>query len=73
MDLAQVSALSVPLAATEHDQVQRAAAAAGQSVEEFVRAAVLDAAIDPFRDALDQAADAVARAAEDRIQHDYAD
>lgn len=72
MDLAQIPALSMPLTATEHDHVLRAAAATGQSVEEFVRAAVLDAARDPFRDALDQAVDTVIRAAGDRIQHDYA-
>lgn len=73
MDIAQAPALSVPLTAAEHDQVQRTAAAAGQSMEEFVRAAVLDAATDPFRDALARAVDTVLnRTAEDRIQHDYA-
>ncbi|MCX5345774.1 hypothetical protein [Streptomyces atratus] len=66
MDLARAPALSAPLTATEHRQVQRAAAA-GQGVEEFVRVAVLDAATDPFRDALEGAVDTVA----DRIQHNY--
>ncbi|MET7931325.1 hypothetical protein ABZT43_47360 [Streptomyces sp. NPDC005349] len=74
MDVAHAPALTVPLTATEQDQVQRAAAATGQTIDEFVRAAVLDAATDPFRDALEQAVATVARrAAEDRIQHDYAD
>ncbi|MFM9697851.1 hypothetical protein [Streptomyces europaeiscabiei] len=73
MDLAQAQALSAPLTAAEYDQVQHAATAAGQNLEEFVRAAVLGAATDPFLFALEQAVDTVvARAAEDRIQHDYA-
>jgi uncharacterized protein (DUF1778 family) len=73
MNHAHALALSAPLTAAQHDQVQRAAAAAGQSVEEFVRTAVLDAATDPLRDALERAVDTVTRrAAEDRIQHDYA-
>ncbi|MFD7505440.1 hypothetical protein [Streptomyces sp. NPDC059850] len=73
MDLAQVAALSVSLTATEHDQVQRAATAAGQSVEDFARDAILGAAADPFLAALEQAVDTVtARAAEDQVRHDYA-
>ncbi|MFF4543667.1 hypothetical protein ACFY1J_05380 [Streptomyces sp. NPDC001406] len=73
MDLAQAQALSAPLTAAELDQVQRAAAAAGQNIEEFVRTAVLDAAADPFLDALDQAvASIAARAQGEHIQHDYA-
>ncbi|MFC9534416.1 hypothetical protein ACFT38_28310 [Streptomyces sp. NPDC056975] len=70
---AHVRAFSAPLTAAQHDKVRRAAAIAGQSVEEFVRIAVLDAATDPFRDALERAVDTVTRrAAEDRTQHDYA-
>ncbi|MGY5009902.1 hypothetical protein ACWCY6_17735 [Streptomyces sp. 900105755] len=72
MDLAQAQALSTPLTAAEHDQVQRAAAAVGQSVEEFVRAVVLGAAADPLFAALEQAVDTVvARAADEQIRHDY--
>lgn len=65
MDLAQAPAVSAPLTPTEYHQMLRAAAAAGLSIDEFVRAAVLDAAADPFRDALEQAVETVA----DRIQH----
>jgi uncharacterized protein (DUF1778 family) len=73
MELAQANALTVPLTAAERDRVERAAATAGRSVEEFVRTAVLDAATDPFLAALEQAADTVAaRAAEDHVRHDYA-
>lgn len=68
MDLAQAPVLSVPLTATERRYVQRAAAAAGVSVDEFVRVAVLDAAADPFRDALEQAVETVV----DQVRHDYA-
>ncbi|MET8717390.1 hypothetical protein ABZV52_29940 [Streptomyces sp. NPDC004735] len=68
MDHARPQPLFAPLTATEHHQVQRAAAAAGQSIEEFARAAILNAATDPFRDALEQAVDTVAN----RDQHDYA-
>ncbi|MFC9498404.1 hypothetical protein [Streptomyces sp. NPDC056982] len=61
------------MTAAQQNQVQRAATAAGQSVEDFVRSAVLDAATDPFRDALERTVDTdTHRAAEDRIQHDYA-
>jgi uncharacterized protein (DUF1778 family) len=74
MDLAQAQALSAPMTATEYDRVQRAAADAKQSVEEFVRTAVLDAAVDPFHDALERAVRTVLnRTAEDRIRHDYAE
>ncbi|MEU1895714.1 hypothetical protein [Streptomyces pristinaespiralis] len=67
-------ALTVPLTAVERDQVQLAAAAAGKSVDEFLRDAVLEAANDPFLAALEQAADTIAaRPRADRIQHDYAD
>ncbi|WP_181801437.1 hypothetical protein [Streptomyces shenzhenensis] len=73
MDLAQAQALSAPVTAAEYDRVQRAATGARQSVEEFVRAAVLDAAMDPLCDALNQAVDTMARhAASGPIQHDYA-
>ncbi|MFI9078750.1 hypothetical protein ACIGW8_20115 [Streptomyces sioyaensis] len=73
MDIAHAPALSLPPTAAEHDRVRRAAAAAGQSREEFVRAAILNAATDPFLDALEQAVDTVLnRTAKDRIQHDYA-
>lgn len=61
-------ALSAPLTVTEYQQVQRAAATAGLSVDEFVRVPVLEAAADPFRDALEHAVETVA----DRVQHDYA-
>ncbi|MEU0427155.1 hypothetical protein ABZ235_26715 [Streptomyces canus] len=74
MDLAQAQALSIPLTAAEHDQMQRAAAIAGQSMEEFARAAVLDAATDPFLDALDRAANTVAaRARTELTQHNNAE
>ncbi|MFF8789179.1 hypothetical protein [Streptomyces sp. NPDC015125] len=73
MDIARAPALSLPLTAAENDRVQRAAAAAGQSHEEFARAAILDAAADPFLDALERAVDTVLnRTVQDRIQHDYA-
>lgn len=68
MSFARPLAVSAPLTVTEHHQVQRAATAAGLSIDEFVRAAVLEAAGDPFRDALEQAVETVA----DRVQHDYA-
>ncbi|MFI8206774.1 hypothetical protein [Streptomyces sp. NPDC085937] len=70
MRIARISALAVPLSASEQDQVQRAAEAAGKDVEDFMREAVLAAANDPFLTALDQAADTVARRGE--VQHDYA-
>ena len=73
MELVQAPALSVPLTAAEHDQVQRAAATAGRTVEDFMRAAVLDAAMDPFLAALDRAADTIAaRDRAEQVQHDYA-
>jgi uncharacterized protein (DUF1778 family) len=73
MDVAQARALTVPLTAAEQDQVHRAAAAAGKTVDDFTRDAVLTAAYDPFLAALEQAANTIAaRATGDRIQHDYA-
>ncbi|MFI6020581.1 hypothetical protein ACIBCP_23440 [Streptomyces sp. NPDC051287] len=73
MDLAQAQAITVPLTAAEHDQVQRAAAAAGKTVDNFLRDAVLIAAYDPFFAALEQAADTIAARDGDMIRHDYAD
>ncbi|PNG22328.1 hypothetical protein [Streptomyces cahuitamycinicus] len=73
MDIALCLLALAPLTADQYAQVQRAAAAVGQSVEDFARDAVLDAAADPFLAALERAVDTVtARTAEDRIQHDYA-
>lgn len=71
MDVAQARALTVPLTAAEQDQVQRAAAAAGKTVDAFMRDAVIAAAYDPFLAALERAADTVAARTEDE-QHDYA-
>ncbi|MBZ6253565.1 ribbon-helix-helix protein, CopG family [Streptomyces olivaceus] len=73
MDIALCLLAPAPLTADQYAQVQRAAAAAGQSVEEFAREAILDAAADPFLAALEQAVDTVAaRTAADKVQHDYA-
>jgi uncharacterized protein (DUF1778 family) len=73
MDVAQAQAFTVPLTAAEQDQVQRAAAAAGKTVDDFMRDAVLTAAYDPLVDALERASSTVAaRSAADRIRHDYA-
>lgn len=73
MNVARPQALTVPLTAVEQDQVQLAAAAAGKTVDAFIRDAVLDAAHDPFLEALEQAATTIAaRADDDRMQHDYA-
>ncbi|MFE1444384.1 hypothetical protein [Streptomyces sp. NPDC058739] len=53
--------------------MKHAAAAAGQTVEEFARDAIIDAAEDPFVAALERAVDTVAaRDAEDRIRHSCA-
>ncbi|MFG2761527.1 hypothetical protein [Streptomyces wuyuanensis] len=71
MEAAPAHAVAVPLTAAQRDQVRRAAAAAGQTVEEFMTAAALAAATDPFLTALEHAADTIAARAE-RIQHDYA-
>jgi hypothetical protein len=71
MDVAQTQVLAVPLTDTEQNQVQIAAVAAGKSVDDFLRDAVLSAACDPFFIALEKAADTIASHA-DRIQHDYA-
>ncbi|WP_411147420.1 hypothetical protein [Streptomyces sp. A30] len=73
MDLAQAQALSTPLTAAEHHQVQRGAAAAGQTAEDFARDAILDAATDPFLAALEQAVETIASRDRDMIRHDYAD
>ncbi|QOV40197.1 hypothetical protein IM697_18420 [Streptomyces ferrugineus] len=71
MDVAQTEVLTVPLTAAEQNQVQIAAAAAGKTVDGFLRDAVLTAAYDPFLAALEQAADTIAGHA-DRIQHNHA-
>jgi uncharacterized protein (DUF1778 family) len=60
MDSKATQALPVALTAAERGQVERAAAAAGLSVEEFMRNAVLEAAADPFLLALEQAAATIA-------------
>ncbi|MGW4087060.1 hypothetical protein ACWEGS_28910 [Streptomyces sp. NPDC004822] len=74
MHVARVSALAVPLTATEQEQVHLAAEAAGKDVEDFMRDAVLAAANDPFLASLEQASDTIARrVAGDQVQHDYAD
>ncbi|OVZ99557.1 hypothetical protein B9W64_37835 [Streptomyces sp. CS159] len=73
MDIALCLLAPAPLTADQYCQVQRAAAAAGQSVEEFARDAIVDAATDPLLAALEQAVETVtARAQADRVQHDYA-
>jgi uncharacterized protein (DUF1778 family) len=73
MNFAHAQAIQVPLTASELLKVQQAAEVSGLSVDGFVRAAVLDAATDPFRDALEQAAATIsARPHSERIQHDYA-
>lgn len=61
----------MPLTAAEQDQVAFAADAAGKTVDEFMRDAVLAAAYDPFLAALEQAAETIASRA-DQIQHGYA-
>ncbi|CAL9326676.1 hypothetical protein SUDANB91_07209 (plasmid) [Streptomyces sp. SudanB91_2054] len=72
MYVARVSALAVPLTATEQDQVYRAAEAAGKDVDEFMRDAVLAVANDPLLAALGRAVDTVTGRQADRVQHDYA-
>ncbi|MEU3282753.1 hypothetical protein [Streptomyces antibioticus] len=73
MDTALCLLAPAPLTAAQYAQVQRAAAATGQTVEAFARDAIVDAATDPFLAALEQAVDTVtARAAVDHIRHDYA-
>ncbi|CAM5237201.1 hypothetical protein [Streptomyces griseomycini] len=73
MDTARAQALTVALTASERERVQHAAAAVGQTVEEFMRTAVLEAAHDPFRVALEQAAETIAaRGRAEQVQHDYA-
>ncbi|MEV8344603.1 hypothetical protein [Streptomyces niveus] len=71
MNVDQAQALTTPLTAAERDQVELAAAAAGKSVDEYVRDGITTAAYDPFVAALERAADTIAgRANGDRIQHD---
>ncbi|MDI3102088.1 hypothetical protein QJ054_34185 [Streptomyces sp. AN-3] len=73
MELALCLLAPARLTADQYVQVQRAAAAAGQSVEDFARDAILAAANDPFLEALEKAADTIAaRDQADRVQHDYA-
>ncbi|MFB6700225.1 hypothetical protein [Streptomyces rubiginosohelvolus] len=73
MDHDPFAALTLPLTPTEQDQVKYAATITGQSVDEFLRTAVLAAATDPFLAALDQAADTVAASTgHEPVQHDYA-
>lgn len=73
MNVAQARAVTVPLTVAEHDQVEVAAAAAGKTVDNFLRDAVLTAAFDPFLAALERAADTIASLdPEDMIQHGYA-
>ncbi|MFJ4988799.1 DUF1778 domain-containing protein [Streptomyces sp. NPDC088732] len=72
MTVAHAQALAVPLTAAQQDQVQRAAATAGKSVEEFMLTAVLDAAQDPFLAALEQAVDTLVARDTAPIRHDYA-
>ncbi|MGW8387153.1 hypothetical protein ACWGMW_16240 [Streptomyces albidoflavus] len=61
MDMDQLGSLIVPLTAAERDQVESAAAAAGKTLDAFVRDAVLEAAHDPFLQALERAAATVSR------------
>ncbi|MCD9904577.1 hypothetical protein LUR56_39885 [Streptomyces sp. MT29] len=72
MDHDPFTLLTLPLTPAEQGQVAHAAAIAGQSVDDFVRAAVLAAATDPFLAALDQAADTIAARRGGPVQHDYA-
>ncbi|MFJ7054742.1 hypothetical protein ACIQU7_23830 [Streptomyces albidoflavus] len=61
MDMDQLGSLIVPLTAAERDQVESAAAAAGKTLDAFVRGAVLEAAHDPFLQALEQAGATMSR------------
>ncbi|MFB6629977.1 hypothetical protein ACFCWY_08785 [Streptomyces sp. NPDC056362] len=73
MNFDQAQALTVPLTAAEQVQVERAAAVAGKSVEDFLRDVVLAAAYDPLLAALDQAADTMAAGLRSgRVRHDFA-
>ncbi|MFB8120555.1 hypothetical protein ACFQ6U_13945 [Streptomyces sp. NPDC056465] len=73
MNLAPAQALPVPLTADEQDTVRRAAAVAGSSVDEFMRAAVLAASETRFLMALERATTTIAaRDTTDVTQHDYA-
>jgi uncharacterized protein (DUF1778 family) len=71
MDVDQAQALTAPLTAAARDQVQLAAAAAGKTVDDYLRDGITTAAYDPFADALERAADTIAGRGE-VIQHDYA-
>jgi hypothetical protein len=70
MDVDQAQAVIAPLTAAERDQVQLAAAAAGKTVDAYLRDGITTAD-DPFAAALEQASDTIAGRT-DRIQHDYA-
>lgn len=70
MDVAQPQALTAPLTAAEREQVQLAAAAAGKTVDEYLRDGIT-AADDPFAAALERAAETIAGRG-DEIRHDYA-
>ncbi|MER7952054.1 hypothetical protein ABTY59_32150 [Streptomyces sp. NPDC096079] len=71
MDVDQAQSLPVPLTAAQQAQVRAAAASTGKPVDVFLRDAVLEAAYDPFLDALEQAVNTIIRQA-DQIQHNYA-
>ncbi|MFJ4880154.1 hypothetical protein ACIP93_33770 [Streptomyces sp. NPDC088745] len=60
MDADHPQAFTVPLTAAEREQVQLAADAAGKTVDDFIREAILTAAYDPFLAALEQAAGTIA-------------
>ncbi|MFJ4084935.1 hypothetical protein ACIP2Z_39080 [Streptomyces iakyrus] len=70
MDVDQAQALTAPLTDAERDQVQLAAAAAGKTVDEYLRDGIPTAG-DPFAAALERAADTIAGRG-DEIRHDYA-
>ncbi|MFI7415312.1 hypothetical protein ACIBU0_42430 [Streptomyces sp. NPDC049627] len=70
MDVDQAQALTAPLTAAERHQVQLAAAAAGKTVDEYLRDGIATAD-DPFATALERAADTIAGRG-DEIRHDYA-
>ncbi|MFK0159188.1 hypothetical protein ACIQVK_44845 [Streptomyces sp. NPDC090493] len=71
MDVDQAQALTAPLTAAERDQVELAAAAAGKTVDDYLRDGIPAAARDPFAAALERAADTIAGRG-DEIRHDYA-
>ncbi|MFI5990224.1 hypothetical protein ACIBAC_00020 [Streptomyces sp. NPDC051362] len=72
MNVDQAQAFTAPLTAAERDQVARAAAAAGKTLEAFVRDAVLTAAYDPFLAAIERAAETIATRNSAEIRHDFA-